>query len=101
MILVLTTFPADGDSDTFSRTLVDERLAACVNVLGPMQSTYRWKGAVEAATERQVLIKTKADNLAALEQRVLALHPYDVPEFVVIPIEAGSHAYLAWLEGSC
>jgi len=59
MILVLTTFPHDGDGDAFARALVDEGLAACVNLLGPMQSVYRWKGAVETATERQVLIKTK------------------------------------------
>ena len=101
MILVLTTFPADGDADAFARTLVDERLAACVTVLGPMQSVYRWQGEVASAAERQLLIKTKAANLAALEQRVHALHPYDVPEFLVVPIERGSAAYLAWLEGSC
>ena len=98
--LVLTTFPADGDAEGFARALVEERLAACVNVLPPMQSVYRWKGEVEAATERQLLIKTKAANVAALEERVTALHPYDVPEFLVLPIEAGSAAYLAWLQES-
>jgi len=96
-VLVLTTYPADGDADGFARALIDERLAACVSVLPPMQSTYRWKGAVETASERQVLIKTKAANLAALDQRVQELHPYDVPEWLVLSIEAGSPAYLSWL----
>ncbi len=95
--LVLTTYPVDGDADGLARALVDERLAACVSVLPPMQSTYRWKGEIETATERQVLIKTKAANLAALEQRVQELHPYDVPEFLVLNIEAGSPGYLSWL----
>ncbi len=98
--LVLTTYPVDGDVEAFARTLVEERLAACVNVLPPMQSVYRWKGTVESATERQLLIKTKAAKLAALEQRVQELHPYDVPEFLVVPIEAGSAAYLSWLSES-
>jgi len=98
--LVLTTFPADREVDAFARTLVDERLAACVNVLAPMQSTYRWKGNVETAAERQLLIKTKAASVAALEQRVRELHPYDVPEFLVLNIDGGSPAYLAWLGDS-
>lgn len=98
--LVLTTFPADGDADAFATTLVDERLAACVNVLPPMQSVYRWKGSVETASERQVLIKTKAANVAALEVRVKELHPYEVPEFLVVTIDAGSRGYLSWLGDS-
>ncbi|MDP2320671.1 MAG: divalent-cation tolerance protein CutA [Acidobacteriota bacterium] len=99
-VLVLTTYPADGDADGFARALVDERLAACVSVLPPMQSFYRWKGEVETASERQVLIKTKAAHVAALEQRVQALHPYEVPEFLVLDIGAGSPAYLSWLNES-
>ena len=99
-VLVMTTYPADGDVDSLARTLVDERLAACVNVLPSMQSTYRWKGSVETAAERQLLIKTKAATVAALEQRVRELHPYDVPEFLVLTIADGSPAYLAWLNES-
>lgn len=98
--LVLTTFPADGDAGAFATTLVDERLAACVNVLPAMQSVYRWKGSVETASERQVLIKTKAANVAALEVRVKELHPYEVPEFLVLTIDAGSPGYLSWLADS-
>ncbi|MFA5907262.1 MAG: divalent-cation tolerance protein CutA [Vicinamibacterales bacterium] len=100
LVLVWTTWPADGDADGFARTLVDERLAACVSVLPPMRSTYRWQGAVETAAERQVLIKTRAANLAALEKRVRELHPYEVPEFLVLNIDAGSPAYLSWLNDS-
>lgn len=99
-VLVLTTLPADGNADVFARTLVDEGLVACVSVLPPMQSIFRWQGEVATASERQVLIKTKAASVTALEQRVLALHPYDVPEFLVLGIDAGSAAYLSWLRDS-
>lgn len=99
-VVVLTTYPVDGDADAFARQLVEERLAACVNVLPPMRSTYRWQGQVETADERQVLIKTKAAQVAALESRVSELHPYEVPEFVVLAVNAGGAAYLAWLDGS-
>lgn len=99
-VLVFTTWPVDGDADGFARALVEEGLAACVSVLPPMHSTYRWQGAVETAAERQVLIKTKAASVAALERRVRELHPYDVPEFLVLDIDAGSPAYLSWLHES-
>ena len=80
---------------------MSEGLAACVSVLPPMRSVYRWQGAVEAAGERQLVIKTTAARLDELERRLLELHPYDVPEFVVIPITSGSAAYLSWLADSC
>jgi periplasmic divalent cation tolerance protein len=99
-VIVLTTFPADQDADGFGHTLVSERLAACVNVLPPMRSIYTWKGAVETADERQVVIKTTGARLGDLENRVKQLHPYEVPEFIVLPIVEGSHAYLAWLSDS-
>ena len=95
--LVLTSIAAEGDADAIAKALVDERLAACVSVLPPMQSTYRWKGTVESAAARQLLIKTKAAQVAALEVRVRELHPYEVPEFLVLAIDAGSPAYLSWL----
>ncbi len=98
--LVLITFPVDGDADRFAQRLVNERLAACVSVLPPMRSTYRWQGNVESAAERQLLIKTKAALVAALEVRVRELHPDEVPEFLVLTIEAGSPAYLSWLGDS-
>ena len=100
VVLALTTFPADGDAEQFAHTLVEERLAACVNVLPPMRSIYRWNGAVERADERQLLIKTTAAQVAALRARMQSLHPYDVPEFVVLPIIEGSPDYLSWLQAS-
>jgi len=95
LLLVLTTMPDDDRANEVAKTLVDERLAACVNVHGPMTSLYRWKGAVERDAERQLVIKTTRDRLAPLESRLRALHPYELPEFVVIEATA-SEAYAAW-----
>ena len=96
-VIVLTTLPADFESRTFGRTLVDERLAACVNLLPPMESVYRWEGQVEHDTERQVIIKTSRERVAALWERIRELHPYETPEFVVLAIQDGSDAYLRWI----
>jgi periplasmic divalent cation tolerance protein len=96
-VLVLTTLPADADAAAFARTLVAERLAACVNLLAPMESIYEWEGAMLRDTERQLIMKTVRARVDALWQRVRELHPYDVPEFVVLPIVDGSDAYLRWL----
>jgi len=80
---------------------VHARLAACVNILpGAVQSIYRWKGKVESARERLLLIKTSRKRLVKLRATVERVHSYDVPEFVALPIAAGSRAYLAWLEES-
>jgi len=95
LILVLTTMPDDERAEALARTLVEERLAACVNVHGPMTSTYRWKGAVERDAERQLVIKTTRERRPALEARLHELHPYELPEFVVLSVEA-SAAYRAW-----
>jgi len=100
-VIVLTTVPADGElATTFARTLVDERLAACINVLGEMQSVYAWEGSVEEERERQVVIKTSRDRLESLWDRVKALHSYEVPEFIVLPITDGNDAYLRWIRDS-
>jgi len=98
LILVLTTMPDDDRADALARTLVDERLAACVNVHGAMASTYRWKGRVEREAERQVVIKTTSDRRAALEARLRALHPYELPEIVVLSADASAE-YSAWVGG--
>jgi len=98
LILVLTTMPDDDRADALARTLVDERLAACVNVHGAMASTYRWKGRVEREAERQVVIKTTPDRRAALEARLRALHPYELPEIVVLSADASAE-YSAWVAG--
>jgi periplasmic divalent cation tolerance protein len=99
-VLVLTTLGADADAAAFARTLVAERLAACVNVLPEMRSIYRWEGAVHDEGERQLLIKTAAVRVEALRQRIGELHSYDVPEFIVLPIDGGSAAYLRWVTES-
>ena len=96
-VVVLTTLPVDRDVDQFAQMLVSERLAACVNVLPPMQSIYSWRGTIEKSEERQVVIKTSSGRVRDLEVRVKALHPYEVPEFIVIPIIEGSHDYLSWI----
>jgi periplasmic divalent cation tolerance protein len=94
--IVLTTLGADVDAAAIARTLVDERLAACVNILPPMTSVYRWQGKVEQDREQQVVIKTGADRVAALQARLRELHPYELPEFLVLDA-TGSEAYLAWV----
>jgi periplasmic divalent cation tolerance protein len=96
-VIVLTTLGLDTDAAILARTLVEERLAACVNVLPPMISIYRWKGVVAQDREQQLIIKTAAERVPALEARLRTLHPYEVPEFLVIPLAGGSHAYLTWL----
>jgi periplasmic divalent cation tolerance protein len=99
-VVVLTTIGSATDGQTLASILVNERLAACVNVLGEMESVYRWKGGVESERERQLVIKTTADRLPALQARVHELHPYDVPEFVVLPVGGGSERYLSWVRES-
>jgi len=96
-VLVLTTWPADRDPAPLARTLVDERLAACVNVLPAMRSYYRWQGSLQEDAEHQVVLKTTADRVHALRARLHTLHPYDVPEFLVLPVSDGSKGYLDWL----
>jgi periplasmic divalent cation tolerance protein len=94
---VLTTLPADADGEAFGRSLVDERLAACVNLLPLMDSVYRWEGNIEYETERQIVIKTSRERVPALWDRVRELHPYEVPEFLVLSIVDGNDAYLRWV----
>ena len=96
-VVVLTTLPGDADASAFARTLVEERLAACVNLLPAMESFYRWEGEIERDTERQVVFKTTRGRVVTLWERVRDLHPYDVPEFVVLPIVDGNDAYLRWI----
>jgi periplasmic divalent cation tolerance protein len=99
MILVLTTVPDDERAEAIPRALVEERLAACVNIHGPMISIYRWKGAIERESERQLVIKTTRDRLPAVQARIAALHSYELPEFIVIAVEEGSAEYLEWVAG--
>jgi periplasmic divalent cation tolerance protein len=96
-VFVLTTLDADADTTEFARTLVEEQLAACVSILPPMTSLYRWKGTIEEAREQQLLVKTTTDQIAALEERFRALHPYELPEFVVVRPAVVSRLYGEWV----
>jgi periplasmic divalent cation tolerance protein len=99
-VVALTTVAADHDALALGRLLVSEGLAACVNVLPPMQSVYQWHGTIQEDAERQLVIKTRVERLEALEARLRELHPYEVPEFVVLPVVDGSTAYLDWVRAS-
>lgn len=99
-VIVLTTLPADADAPAFARGIVEDRLAACVNLLPPMDSIYFWEGSIEHESERQVVMKTSRDRVADLWDRVRELHPYDMPEFLVLPIVDGNEAYLRWVAES-
>src|SRR6185436_17801978 len=94
VVLVLTTVPSDNRGDEIARALVEERLAACVNVYPPMMSFYRWHGKIERDEERQLVIKTTRDRVPALELRMMELHSYELPEFLVLGVTEGSEAYL-------
>lgn len=95
--IVLSTTATPEEARTLGRILVEEGLAACVTIVPHVESVYRWEGKFESANETMLLIKTGMEHLAALEQRLHALHSYEVPEFLVLPLEAGSAGYLKWL----
>ena len=97
-LIVLVTVPSRDDGEHIAEALVGEQqLAACVNIVGPIRSIYRWQGEICRDDEHLLLIKTTRTRYAALEARVKTLHSYDVPEVVALPIEMGSAAYLEWL----
>jgi periplasmic divalent cation tolerance protein len=96
-LLVLTNCPDQATADTIAQALVGSHLAACVNILAPARSLYRWQDKVEAATEIPLLIKSTATAYAALEARIRELHPYEVPEIIALPVERGLPAYLNWV----
>lgn len=98
--LCLITCPDPESARRIATTLVEERLAACVNAVPGLSSTYRWQGAVEQASEVLLLVKTVAARVQALQARVTQLHPYELPEFVVLEIAGGSAAYLDWVAGN-
>ncbi len=98
--IVVSTAPP-GVAHDLARRLVEERLAACVNVLPGVRSVYRWKGGIQDDPETVLWIKTTAERLPALEERVRALHPYEVPEVLVLTPSSGTADYLAWIRESC
>jgi len=96
-LLVLTNLPDRAAAERLADALIGGRLAACVNILAPCRSVYRWKDAVQQDEEHPVLIKTTEARYAELEQAIRANHPYELPEIVAVPIERGLPAYLEWL----
>lgn len=97
VLIVLTNCPDAEVADRLARTLIEQRLAACVNCLPAVDSVYRWQGAVERAVEVPLLIKSTRERLPEIQEVIRALHPYEVPEIVAIPVVAGLPAYLRWV----
>jgi periplasmic divalent cation tolerance protein len=97
-LLVLTNLPDRVAAETLAERLIESRVAACVNVLAPCRSVYRWKGAVQHDEEYPVLIKTSEARYAALEAEIRAAHPYELPEIIAVRIERGLPAYLRWVD---
>ena len=97
-IVALSTVATAEDADRIARELVARGLAACVNVVPGLVSTYRWKGEVQREGELLLVIKTRRERFDALRDALLSLHPYDVPELIALPIADGHAAYLAWLD---
>jgi len=98
-IQVVTTTARKEDAEAIARSLVEDRLAACVQLVGPVTSTYRWEGKIETGQEWQIWAKTGRTLYDRVEQAIRRLHPYEVPEILAVPVVAGSQGYLAWLAG--
>ncbi|MBB5017458.1 periplasmic divalent cation tolerance protein [Chitinivorax tropicus] len=96
-LLVITNLPDPASAAQLAQMLVDTRLAACVNILSPATSVYRWQGKVETATETPLLIKTHADRYAALEAAIRSHHPYELPEIIAVNVDNGLPEYLSWV----
>lgn len=96
-LLVLTNLPDRETAEKLAEQLVAQRVAACINILSPCRSVYRWQGAVLHDEEHPMLIKTTGERYAALENAIRAAHPYELPEIVAVPIERGLPAYLDWV----
>jgi periplasmic divalent cation tolerance protein len=97
-IVIYVTVGGTEEAGRIARVLVEERLAACVNQVPAVRSTYRWQGQVEQSNEELLIIKTRRDLLASVEKRVRELHSYDLPELIALPIIEGSLEYLQWLD---
>lgn len=103
-LLVLTNLPDRAAAERLADTLIEKRLAACINILAPCRSVYRWQDAVQHDEEHPMLIKTTAEGYPALEAAIRAGHPYELPEIIAVPVERGLAAYLDWVAaetGAC
>ena len=98
--IVLTTAGSREEAEKIAHALVERRLAACVNIVGPIHSVYRWQGKVETAQEQLLIVKTTAALFDVLSKTILELHSYELPECIQLPIEGGSAEYLEWIEQS-
>ena len=96
-LVVLTNLPDLASAERLADSLLEQRVAACVNILAPCRSVYRWQGAMQHDEEHPVLIKTTADRYPALEAAIRAAHPYELPEIIAVKVESGLPAYLAWV----
>ena len=98
-IQVVTTTARRAEAEEIAYSLIDERLAACVQIVGPITSVYRWEGKVETSEEWQCLIKSRADLLGRLQESIRRVHSYQVPEILALPVLEGNADYLRWMEG--
>jgi periplasmic divalent cation tolerance protein len=101
IVLAISTFPDRETARRISKDLVTAKLAACANILPPIESIYRWKGKVERGNETLVLFKLSEDRQAAFQEKLRSLHPYEVPEIIFVPISSGLPEYLRWVSESC
>jgi len=99
-VVVLITAPSEELAVTLARTLVEERLLACANIVPAVRSIYRWQGEVHDEREALLVCKTTSSKIEALKARLVALHPYETPELLALPIETGLEKYLAWIAAS-
>ena len=97
-LLVLTNLPDRESAETLAASLIEQRLAACVNILAPCSSIYRWQGKIQREEEHPLLIKTARDRYAAVEASIRASHPYELPEIIAVSVSHGLPAYLQWVE---
>jgi periplasmic divalent cation tolerance protein len=100
VLVVLCTVPTQHQAQALAERLVSEHCAACVTILGPSVSVYRWQGAIETASEYMLIIKTPAERYGELEQFIRNNHPYKVPEIIALPVERGLESYLEWVRGN-
>ena len=98
-IQAITTTETKLDAQAIANAVIEKRLAACVQIMGPITSTYWWQGEIETAEEWQCIIKSRQDLYPALEETILKAHPYEVPEILAVPVAAGHKDYLKWLDG--